>query len=348
MIIHRMPQKQLSILNDNISILARNKSNNARDASQGQKYGPHTVSPNYYTSRTGALRGNWRTSTAINPTISGTEGPIRLNNPLLIAGFPGPGLVGSISTGFMIESLNMRQIACVESEYIMPGVIYVGGKLRHPFRLYANNKGTICVLVCETPILVQGIHRVLDAVMKWALDSKVTDVLVLEGIPMQGIPQSKRIPFILSNSEENHTLINRLDASDGNLKHSTKKRSQGKISYESLPRYRDTSDSIEPTYIGGISGGLLSSCISNNISCLALLVPSLSGIPDPEGAAIILETLARITRYDELRIDVTQLRQQGDQVKKNLEKITNSIRNQQRSIKENETGQGEGENLMYG
>jgi uncharacterized protein len=343
-----MSQKQLSILNDNISILARNlKSSNTRDASQGQKHGPSTVSPAYFTPRTGALPGNWRTSTAINPTISETKGPVKLHNPLLIAGFPGPGLVGSISTGFLIESLNMRQIACVESEYIMPGVIYVGGKLRHPFRLYANNKGTICVLVCETPILVQGIHRVLDAVMKWALDSKVTDVLVLEGMPMQGIPQSKRVPFILSNSEDNHTLINKFYALDDEKMEHSKKKSQGKIGYESLPRYHG-SNSIEPTYIGGISGGLLSSCISNNIPCIAVLVPSLSGIPDPEGAAIILETLAKITRYDELRIDVRQLRQQGDQVKKNLEKIANSIRSQQRSMKENETGQGEEENLMYG
>jgi uncharacterized protein len=92
---------------------------------------------------------------------------------VLIAGFPGPGLVGSISTSFIIDTLGMRQIACVESEFIVPGVIYVGGKLRHPFRLYANNEGTICVLVCETPILVQGIHFALDAVMKWALESNV-------------------------------------------------------------------------------------------------------------------------------------------------------------------------------
>lgn len=236
----------------------------------------------------------------------------------------------------------MRQIACVESEFIMPGVIYVGGKLRHPFRLYANGKGTICVLVCETPILVQGIHRVLDAVMKWALDSMVTNVLVLEGIPMQGIPQSKRSPFV----EDTHTLINDLDMSDSNARQSNE-RSQAEIGNESLTEYHDTSDNIGPTYIGGISSGLLASCISNNIPCAAVLVPSLSGILDPEGAAIILETLARITSYEELRIDVGQLRQQGDRVKKNLQKITNSIRNQQKSINENETGQDE-ENLMYG
>lgn len=133
--------------------------------------------------------------------------------------------------------------------------------------------------------------------------------------------------------------------SDNNTKQSNE-RSQEEIGNESLTEYHDTSDNIGPTYIGGISG-LLSSCISNNIPCAAVLVPSLSGIPDPEGAAIKLETLVRITSYEGLRIDVGQLSQQGDRIKKNLQKIANSIRNQQKSINENETGQSE-ENLMYG
>jgi predicted ATP-grasp superfamily ATP-dependent carboligase len=70
----------------------------------------------------------------------------------------------------------------------------------------------------------------------------------------------------------------------------------------------------------------------------------LSGIPDPEAAAIILETLAKVTSYEKLRIDVGQLGQQCDRVKKNLQKFVNFIRNQQKSINENETGQSE-ENL---
>lgn len=326
-------------------LVQNKKSNSARNANQRPNYGQPAIGSVMDRARVGSVGGNWHT-TEINSTISGKEGPIKLNNPLLIAGFPGPGLIGSISTSFIIESLRMRQIACVESEFIMPGVIYVGGKLRHPFRLYANNEGTICVLVCETPILVQGIHLVLGAVMKWALDSNVANVLVLEGIPMQGIPQSKRNPFILSNTEEEHTLINKLNSSEGSLTQSSKK-NQEQIGNEIVSKYNDTSDNLGPTYIGGISGGLLSSCISNNIPCSAVLVPSLSGIPDPEGAAIILEALAEITSYAELRINVAKLRQQGNQVKKNLEKIARSIRNQQKSMNENDRGQNE-ENLMYG
>jgi predicted ATP-grasp superfamily ATP-dependent carboligase len=111
--------------------------------------------------------------------------------------------------------------------------------------------------------------------------------------------------------------------------------------------YQNVSPNLGPTYIGGVSGGLLSICISSNIPRAAILVPSLSGVPDPEGAAILLETLARITHYDELKIDVKQLRQQGNQVRKNLEKIGNSIRNQQKSMSDSEAGEGR-ENLMYG
>ncbi|MGB6527722.1 MAG: PAC2 family protein, partial [Candidatus Nitrosopolaris sp.] len=48
----------------------------------------------------------------------------KLDSPNLIAGFPGPGLVGSISTSYIINKLAMNQIACVESQFIVPGVIY--------------------------------------------------------------------------------------------------------------------------------------------------------------------------------------------------------------------------------
>jgi hypothetical protein len=38
----------------------------------------------------------------------------KLNSPTLIAGFPGAGLVGSISTSYIIDKLHMNQISCIE------------------------------------------------------------------------------------------------------------------------------------------------------------------------------------------------------------------------------------------
>ena len=45
----------------------------------------------------------------------------------------------------------------------------------------------------------------------------------------------------------------------------------------------DDSNKQHTTFIGGIAGGLLSACLSYQIPCAAILIPSSSGIPDPEG-----------------------------------------------------------------
>src|SRR5919197_6636894 len=137
--------------------------------------------------------------TRVKPLAKVVQRKKKLNSPTLIAGFPGAGLVGSISTSYIINKLRMNQIACVESEFIVPGVIYSEGKLRHPFRLYSNQEGDVCVLVCEAPIIIQGMHSVLDTVMKWALNNNVKEVMVLDGIAIEGLPDSKRTPFILSS-----------------------------------------------------------------------------------------------------------------------------------------------------
>jgi len=60
---------------------------------------------------------------------------IKLNNPLHISGFPGPGLVASISINYIMSSkhLDMQQIFCFDSEFIVPGIIFMGGRLYQCF-----------------------------------------------------------------------------------------------------------------------------------------------------------------------------------------------------------------------
>ncbi|MDQ3718411.1 MAG: PAC2 family protein, partial [Thermoproteota archaeon] len=91
-----------------------------------------------------------------------TNRTIRLSDAIMIAGFPGPGLVGSMSASYIIEQQKMHQIGYIDSDFIVPGVIYIGGKLRHPFRIYANDEGTVCVLVCDAPVILSGIRSVLN------------------------------------------------------------------------------------------------------------------------------------------------------------------------------------------
>lgn len=267
--------------------------------------------------------------TRVRPIIAVRRTKIKLNNPILIAGFPGPGLVGSISTSHIIEQLHMHQIACVESEFIVPGVIYIAGKIRHPFRLYSNQEGNVCVLVCEAPIMIQGIHSVLDTVVKWAKENEVREVMVLEGIPVEGIPDSSRKPMILSSAI-------REDNNDSFYKDDTGEKKDFSSSSPS-----------NTTFIAGISGGLLSSCLSNGIACKALLIPASSGIPDPEGAAILIESISNITDNDSLkRIDAKQLREKGANLKRQMTETIRAVREQQ--SREHQEQSPTGGQVIYG
>ena len=266
--------------------------------------------------------------TRVRPIIAVRQTKIKLNNPILIAGFPGPGLVGSISTSHIIEQLHMHQIACIESEFIVPGVIYIAGKIRHPFRLYSNQEGNVCVLVCEAPIMIQGIHSVLDTVVKWVKDNEVREVIVLEGIPVEGIPDSSRKPMILSSDI-------RGDNNDSLYKDDTEEKKD------------PSSSSSNTTFIAGISGGLLSSCLSNGIACKALLISASSGIPDPEGAAILIESIRNITDNDSLkRIDAQQLREKGANLKQRMTETIRAVREQQ--SREHQEQSPTGGQVIYG
>jgi len=261
--------------------------------------------------------------TTVRPLAKVIQNKKKLDSPILIAGFPGPGLVGSISTSYIINRLHMEQIACVESEFIVPGVIYAEGKLRHPFRLYSNEEGSVCVLVCEAPIMIQGMHSVLDTVTKWALNNKVKQVMVLDGIAVEGIPNLKRTPIIMSSDGEVADAASLIqDIEEPNDK-------------EAQAGY-DSEQNIYPTtaYIGGLAGGLLSSCLSNGLASKALFISSTRGIPDPEGAAILLESLDKITDNKSLEIDTQYLRKQGAALRTRMEKIIQSLRGQQQQPQE--------------
>jgi uncharacterized protein len=225
---------------------------------------------------------------------------IRLNDAVMIAGFPGPGIVGAMSASYIIEQQKMHQIAYVDSDFIAPGVMYIGGRLRHPFRIYANKEGTACVLVCDAPVILAGIRSLLSAVVKWAKDNDVREMMVLEGIVVSDLPEAGRKPIVLSSN----------GMSDD---------------YAYLGRIKDAAS---PAFITGISGGLLAACLSSGIPCTGLLIPSVRGIPDPEGAAILIEKANELAN-NPFKIDVRELRSEATELKRQMQSLINSVQRQQ-------------------
>ena len=91
----------------------------------------------------------------------------KYSNPLVIAGFEGSTFAGILSASYIIETMQLHQVAHVISQHIPPVTVFVGGKLRHPFRIYANNNNTLVLAVCEVPIPSSYIYEISNTLMDW-------------------------------------------------------------------------------------------------------------------------------------------------------------------------------------
>ena len=98
-------------------------------------------------------------------------------------------------------------------------------------------------------------HSVLDTVTKWVLNNKIKQVMVLDGIAVESMPNSKRTPIIRSSDGE--------VADEASLIQDTEEESHDKEAQAAS----DSEQNVYPTtaYIGGLAGGLLSSCLSNGL-----------------------------------------------------------------------------------
>jgi len=177
--------------------------------------------------------------------------------------------------------------------------------------------------------------------MKWAIHNKVKEVMVLDGIAVEGLPDSKRTPIILASDGR--------EADAANLIHD---RSIDLTNKEEVERVANNG-SVYPTtaFVGGMAGGILSSCLSNSIASKAILIYAARGMPDPEGAAILIESLSKITENEGLKIDTHELREQGASLRSKMEKIIQSYAGQQLQEGQQEQGQTPKsirEGIMYG
>jgi uncharacterized protein len=240
--------------------------------------------------------------------ISVPKTKIKLDKPVVILGFTDNGYVGSICINHIVEKLTMHQIASVESDYVMPAALFIGKKFRHPFRIYANNAGKVCAAICEVPILLRGAPSLTNAIIDWVNDLRSTEVIVIGGIASGNFSPTllhERKALLLQNT------------SSGNDSFSAEQSLQSKAPTPQV----DGKNMVVPdsAIVPGLPGSLLSSCATRGITCSAIMVPSLGDVPDPEGAAIVLESLNEIV--PEVAIDTSPLRIEGEAIKKRLDEF---------------------------
>lgn len=244
------------------------------------------------------------------PEVSVVEtDKIELTEPIIILGFAGPGLVGGIAVSHIIEQLGMKEIAHVRSRYMSPAVVFFDGKLRHPFRIYSDDGGKLCAIVCEIPLRNSGAYPIASALLDWAEEKGAKELIVLEGIPVDGIPIDRKT-FCAAEANK----IKEYEAKGVGM--------------------------VSAGMIYGIAGSILNECLTRKISGVAFLTPAFSSLPDPEAAATIIETLNQVF---ELKVNTQELLNKADKLKQELNEVA---QNRQR-IARGETERDSPEDRLY-
>ncbi|MFX0097356.1 MAG: proteasome assembly chaperone family protein [Candidatus Hodarchaeota archaeon] len=187
---------------------------------------------------------------------------IKSNRPLVIAGFAGQGLVGSIALSYIIDNLKLSEIAYVRSRLLPPATIFIDGVLRYPFRIYSNEEGTLLAIISEISPPLEGFYDISHSLMGWIEKMDVEEVVVLSGLVVRQDPDPKLI-FAAAEPE----VLDKLK------KHRIPMLTRGLIT--------------------GIAATILNECITRKLTGICLLSPTTSK-PNPEASATLIDALNRI------------------------------------------------------
>lgn len=201
-----------------------------------------------------------------------------LKSPIIFAGFVGAGLVGPVAINHIIEKLGMEEIGVMRSKYLPPSTVFMRGRLRHPFRFYANPEGTVCAIICEITLRMEGLYTLVSTILDWAAEKGSKEIVILDGVA--------------SNEHDDKAYC---------------------AAAEDLVRTMADKDisMIPQGFITGIPGGILNECLVREIQGLTLLAKANKVAPDSGAAATLIEAL---NRFYEMNIDTTELQEEKDRI----------------------------------
>ncbi len=216
----------------------------------------------------------------------------KFHSPVIIGGFIGNTTLGVTATSYIIQEFNLHEIARVKSRSIPPVTIFVGGKMRSPFRIYSNDDGTLVIVQCEVPIEMSGLYDVTEALMDWLQTIEPKEFVVIDGVPVRDIPE-KRSAFLVASPER------------------IKELNHAKI------------EIAEAALITGIGGAILNESIFTHGKTIALLTHVSTEFPDPNAVLAIVDALNAI--YG-LKIETSVLQESVNEIHENIKKVTDEYR----------------------
>jgi uncharacterized protein len=186
---------------------------------------------------------------------------VSLDEPTLVEGLPGVGLVGKLATDHLVETFEMVHYANVHCDGLPPVTTYTTGdrELATPVRLYADAERDLLALQSDVPVSPGAALEFATCLGRWSADAEVT-ALYLSGIGREREEGATPALYGVGTGEGSDRLA------DVGIDPPT-----------------------ESGLISGPTGALLSHALDTGATAIGLVVEATPQFADPEAAARLLE-----------------------------------------------------------
>jgi len=209
-------------------------------------------------------------------------------NGIVIVGLPDIGLVGAISSSFLIKTFSMEEVAFLDSPKFPPILVFHDTKPKAPVRLHAD--GDKVVLISEVPILPNQFTPLAKKITSLVEEIEAKNLIMIGGIPAPNRIDIKKPKVygaaILEKDKE-------------------------KLKEVGIELFKNG-------FIAGVYASILKECMKKKLPAIILLAESYANYPDPGAAAAALEALSKLLGVS---INVDPLLQQEEEIRLKLREL---------------------------
>ncbi len=214
---------------------------------------------------------------------------LEFDEPTLVEGLPGVGLVGKIATDHLVQALEMEYYGAVHCDGLPQVAVYEQGErtLRPPVRIYADEDRDLLALQSDIPVSPGSAPHFADCLVGFFDDVNALP-LCLSGLPQQkeGAPKLYGVGT--------------------------------GVGADRLAEL-DIAAPAESGLISGPTGAVLAEAGEQNVDTVGLIVQANAKFPDPEAARTLL--LEGIEPLADIKIDTDRLVEQAEEIAKAREQL---------------------------
>jgi len=221
------------------------------------------------------------------------ESSEQANGTTLVVGLSHFGMAGVTAVDYLVRHLDSTQVGHVEAEALPAIAPFEAGVARHHSRLYDLEDVPVTVLVGELFVPVPAARDFTDAVLEWASDRPIEEILVLHGVPFPHGPDEHEVFYVATPEFTERRLADQ---------------------------------SLQPLK-GGVLDGVVGELVTRSLDDTApdtgvFVTPTHPPGPDVDAA---LKLLAAIEDLCDLDVDETELRELGDQLRQHYEQLADHM-----------------------